>query len=121
MIAISCSDNSVRWLHFLQLWHISIFIKGWQVIFDVLVGALLLFCRFILHVWNDMLADLDISPFHLERLCINLEVASWHAIRVLGRVEIALELFGSCIEIECVIDQHFLELCLDARCPLQAC
>ena len=68
-----------------------------------------------------MLADLDIGPFHLERLSINLEEASRHAIRVLGRVEIALELFGSCIEIECVIDQHFLKLCLDARCPLQAC
>ena len=68
-----------------------------------------------------MLADLDIGPFHLERLSINLEEASRHAIRVLGRVEIALELFGSCIEIECVINQHFLELCLDARCPLQAC
>ena len=68
-----------------------------------------------------MLADLDIGPLHLERLSINLEVASRHAIRVLGRVEIALELFGCCIEIECVIDQHLLKLCLDARCPLQAC
>ena len=59
-----------------------------------------------------MLADLDIGPFHLQRLSINLEVASRHAIRVLGRVEIALELFGCCIEIECIIDQHLLELCL---------
>ena len=68
-----------------------------------------------------MLPNLDVGPLHLKRLSINLEEDGRHDIRVLRRVEIALELFGSCIEIECVIEQHLLKLALDARCPLQAC
>ena len=68
-----------------------------------------------------MLPNLDVRPLHLQRLSINLEEDGRQNIRVRGRVKIALELFGSCIEIECVIEQHLLKLALDARCPLQAC
>ena len=68
-----------------------------------------------------MLPNLDVRPLHLQRLSINLEEDGRHNIRVRGRVKIALKLFGSCIEIECVIEQHLLKLALDARCPLQAC
>ena len=64
----------------------NFFFEGRQIVFNALIACSGLLLGLVLHIRDDVLADLDICPLQLQSLCIDFEEQRLNFIRIVRRV-----------------------------------
>ena len=95
----------------------NFFFEGRQIVLNALIACSGLLLGLVLHIRDDVLADLDICPLQLQSLCIDFEEQRLNFIGIVRGVKIALELLSGLLEIECIADKHLFKLAFKSRSP----